>query len=225
MKSIFEGEVLEALAVPGGLVFAYISEVTRDGKTVVAYRHINFENGRTTTVTKKIFQLAKFGPNYQSLEKNVAHHLSTQAAALEGGLIFLSERDGSAKIINSESDVVWTGRLCYKQEAPSAIAVDGTAVWAAFRDSNAIVRFNISTAREELRIGGGGGENNFNAPCGLFIKSPSMWVSNEGSHKIWLVNVKTYEVDEYMNFEEPVYSYMQTAGLELAVLKSGLYVL
>lgn len=224
MKPIFEGEVLETLLVQNGIVFAYIAEKTNDGKTVVAYRHINFESGRVTTVTKKIFQLSKFGPDYAALEPNIGHHLTTLCAEMPEGYRFLVETDGIAKVIDING-INWTGTLLYKDEVPCAISYFNNCIWAVFKKYGVIVKFNINSFREELRIGGSRGENGFSLPCGIFIKDEDLYISNEGSMKIWKVNSKTYETQEYAEFEEPVYGYFSTANLELAVLKSGIYVL
>jgi len=54
----------------------------------------------------------------------------------------------------------------------------------------------------------------------------NIWFKNRaGSKKILALNTKTYAIIEVHSFKEPVYSYMQTAGLELVVLESGLYLL
>ena len=225
LKSIYEGKVLEALPIAGGVVFAYVSDTTEEGKTVVSYRHINFETGRTNSVTKKIFQLAKFGANYQKIEEQALHHLSTLSTNLDDGKTFLVERDGAVKLLDNEGESIFFSSFLYKKEAPYAIASNKNAVWASFKEGNAIVKYDIELLREELRIGGGNHENSFLAPTGLFLKDDFLWVCNEGSKKIWKVNIKNYEVSEAYTFKEPVYSYMQTAGLELVVLSSGLYLI
>lgn len=225
MKAIYEGQVLNALPIAGGIVFAYVEEKTEDGKTIVAYQHINFDTGRTATVTKAIFQLAKFGPHHQKLSEHISHHLTTLACELNDGKMFLVERDGSMKIIDGEGDIDFLSSFTYKKEAPSDIVHLNGSVWASFKRNNAIIKYDLDLLREEMRIGGGSGENSFSSPSGLFIKDDILYICNEGSKKIWALNTKTYDIYEAHSFNEPVYSYMQTAGLELVVLQSGLYLL
>jgi len=98
-------------------------------------------------------------------------------------------------------------------------------VWASFKKNNVIVKYELDLLREEMSVGGGRGENSFSAPSGLFMKDNVLYVCNEGSKKILALNTKTYAIIEVHSFKEPVYSYMQTAGLELVVLESGLYLL
>lgn len=225
MKNIFEGQVLDALPIMGGIVFAYVEEKTDDGKTIIAYQHINFDTGRTANVSKTIFQLAKFGPHHQKLSEHIAHHLTTLSCELNDGKMFLIERDGAMKIIDGDGELDFLSSFTYKKEAPSDIVYNEGAVWASFKKSNVIIKYDLDLLREEMRIGGGGGENSFSAPTGLFIKDNILYVCNEGSKKIWALNTKTYDIYESHSFDEPVSSYMQTAGLELVVLQSGLYLL
>ncbi len=225
MKAIYEGQVLNALPIVGGLVFAYVSEKTDDGNLVIAYQHINFDTGRTANVTKTIFQLAKFGPSHQKIEQYAAHHLTTLACELTDGKMFLVEKDGMVKIIDAMGEIDFISSFTYKKEAPSDIVYLNGSVWASFKKNNVIIKYDLELLREEMRIGGGSGENSFNAPSGLFVKDNTLYICNEGSNKIWALNTKTYDISEAYSFKEPVKNYMQTAGLELVVLESGLYLL
>jgi len=225
MKNIFEGQVLNALPIAGGIVFAYVEKITEDNQRQIAYQHINFDTGRTATVSKAIFQLAKFGVNHQKILEYSSHHLKTVACEINDGKMFLVEKDGSMKIIDGEGELDFLASFLYKKEAPSDIVYNDGAVWASFKKNNVIVKYDLDLLREEMRVGGGSGENSFSAPSGLFMKDNVLYVCNEGSKKIWALNTKTYDINEVHSFKEPVYSYMQTAGLELVVLESGLYLL
>lgn len=225
MKIIYEGQVLNALPIAGGIVFAYVAEKTEDDKTVVAYQHINFDTGKSATVTKTIFQVAKFGHAHQKIEEHAAHHLTTLSCSINDGKTFLVERDGSVKIIDCDGDIEFLSSFLYKKEAPSSIVYSDGAIWASFKKNNVIIKYDLELLREEMRIGGGSSENSFNAPSGLFIKDNMLYICNEGSQKIWALNINSYDIYEAHTFKEPVKNYMQTAGLELVVLESGLYLL
>lgn len=225
MKKLFEGEILHILPLPKGIIFAYLKETTEDNKMLVAYQMISFEAGTATRVANKIYQLSKFGSNHQSFEMQVKNHLTCRTVNLENSKIFVVEDDGSAKILDSDATAVWVGTLRYKGEAPADIALHGHTLWASFSRSNALVRFNLRTMREELRIGGGKDESSFSSPAGLWVEGDKMMVCNQGSHKLWQVDLKTYAVYEYQEFLEPVTQYVKVGGAELVVLHSGIYVL
>ena len=86
-----------------------------------------------------------------------------------------------------------------------------------------MVRFNLNTMREELRIGGK--NTPFNKPCHIFIEGNFAFVSNAGSNKLLRVNLSSYTVDDYKEFSEPVYSYVKVKGYQFVLLESGIYML
>ncbi|MBQ0110589.1 MAG: hypothetical protein KBS41_01500 [Oscillospiraceae bacterium] len=225
MKQLFEGEVLDVLSVAGGIVFAYVSDRTADGQTMVAYRLVNFETGRGDSVGNTIYQLAKFGPDYSKMARFINHHLTTSVAMLGNGRVLLSERDGTAKLIKDGEEIEWVGKFLYKNEAPCSLCGDGDTVWGVFKNSGVAVRFSAKTLRSELRIGGSGGEFSFDKPCNIYQSGEELFISNCGNNKIWKLNTKTYRTEEYMSFEEPVMYYTRSCGYELAVLSSGIYIL
>ena len=79
--------------------------------------------------------------------------------------------------------------------------------------------------REELRIGGSSGDSSFNKPTGLWINTSNntMLVCNSAEQNILEVNLKTYTVKEYRQFEEQVKKYVNIDSHELVILESGLY--
>ena len=225
MKELFKGEVIDILAVSGGIVFAYISDHTSDNKAEVSYRLVNFENGRGDNVSNSIYQLAKFGPDYNKMKDYIGHHLTTKVAQLDDGRVFLTERDGTAKLIKNGDEVEWVGRFLYKDEPPCAICGDGDTVWGVFKNAGVAVRFSAITQRSELRIGGSGGEFSFDKPCDIYQSGDELYISNYGSCKIWRLNIGTYQTAEYQFFDEPVLFYTRSGGYEIVVLESGIYIL
>ena len=137
----------------------------------------------------------------------------------------LNDKKGLSADVLREYENHVLASFVYKKEAPADIVYNGGAVWASFKKNNVIIKYDLELLREEMRIGGGKGENSFASPNGLFVKDDVLYVCNEESKKIWALNTKTYDIYEAHSFNEPVYSYMQTAGLELVVLESGLYLL
>ena len=77
--------------------------------------------------------------------------------------------------------------------------------------------------REELRIGGN--KSPFSRPEGLFVEGDGVMVSNAGSSKLIEVDLNSYSVFEYEEFEEPVHQYVKVGENRFAVLDSGLYLI
>lgn len=86
-----------------------------------------------------------------------------------------------------------------------------------------MLRYSLSTMREELRIGGK--TSPFNKPRSLFLEGDDAYVCNVGSKKIVKVNLTDYTVSEFLEFPEEVYQYVKSDIYGFVILKSGLYMI
>ena len=222
MKRIFGPEALHLLPMPGGFIMA-TQQNAYDDKVVVAYKMVNFESGSMNPVTRNVYLLTKFGNNFKACEKQLRDYLNCKTAMLDEGRLFAVYPDGTAKILDKDARVEWQGALKYRDYGPADAVVHGHTLWASFPENNALIRFNLRTMREELRIGGGSGSA-FSAPEGLWVADgDNMLVCNPGNQKILEVNLKSYTVYDYAEFEEPVRQYIKIGGSEIVLLDSGVY--
>lgn len=222
MKQIFSGEVYEILPLSNGIIFSYCKEVV-DDNVIVAYKMISFDNGRFTDVAKNIYMLSKFGNNYKAVAAFSENYITVKSLVLPNGKVFLLEPDGSAALLDNDATPLWTGSLSYRSSAPSDIVLYNDALWASYPDCNVLLRYNISTMREELRIGGN--NSPFSKPRSLFVDGDKVMVSNQESKKLIEINLNTYTVFEYQEFEEPLYQYVKVGDNCFALLESGLYLI
>lgn len=222
MKKIFEGEVFEILPLSGGIIFSYLNKVTEDG-VIVSYKMISFETGRFTDVAKNIYMLSKFGNNYRAVSAFCDNYITVKSLVLPGGKVFLLEPDGKAQLIDNDATPVWSGSLTYRGSAPSDIVLYNDALWASYADCNALLRYNLATMREELRVGGM--KSPFKKPRSLFIEGDSVMVCNWEAQNLLQVDLNNYNVFEYESFDEPVYQYVKVGDNRFVLLKSGLYLI
>ena len=222
MKQIFAGEVYEVLPLTNGIIFSYCKEIV-DENVVVAYKMISFDNGRFTDVAKNIYMITKFGNNYKAVSSFCDNYITVKSIVLPNGKVFLLEPDGSAALIDNDGTPVWTGSLVYRSAAPTDVVLYKNALWASYADSNVLLRYNLATMREELRIGGN--QSPFDKPRSLFVSGDKVMVSNQGSKKLIEINLDTYTVFEAEEFEEPVYQYVSVGDNRFALLESGLYLI
>lgn len=223
MKQLLEGKVLQMLPVSGGIVAAVLTDITEDDKLVVEYRMISKDTNEVQRVSKNVFLLVKFGPNHKMAEMQVKNHLTCRAAALEQGKVFIVEEDGSAKLLSEYGTVEWVGTVKYKDEVPSTIVFDGKNIWAAFTENNTVVRFGGTSFREELRIVGKEERNDFKGPMGVFALDENIYISNKTEKAVWKINTKTFESEEYLKLEEPVYGYMRLEQRDIVWLEQGIF--
>lgn len=223
MKQIFEGEVYEILPLSNGILFSYCIEVTDDRNVVVGYKMISFENGRMTDITKNVYLAAKFGNNYNSIIKHCDNYITVRSIILPSGKTLLFSKNGTLKLIDTDSSVNWQGNLTYRSFAASDILLHKHSLWACFSDCNVLLRYNLSNMREELRIGGK--SSPFDKPKSMHIEGDVATICNKGSKKLTQINLETYAVLNEHEFEEEVLQYIKAANHRFVILSSGLYIL
>lgn len=223
MKKIFEGEVYEILPLSNGIVFSYCKETIEDNKLVIAYKMISFDNGRFTDVAKNIYLMSKFGNNYKTIMKHCDNYITTKSIILQNGKVLLLSKDGVAKLIDTDSTILWQGNLNYRTFNASDIVIYKNSLWACFSECNVLLRYNLNTMREELRIGGK--KSPFDRPSRMFLEGENVIVCNKGSKQLVTVNLENYTVLEDETFPEEITQYIKSDIYKFAILESGLYML
>ncbi len=222
MKQVFFGEIYEALPLSNGIIFSYCKEILDEG-VVVSYKMISFETGRFTDVAKNIYLLTKFGNNYKAVLELVGNYITVKSILLPGSKLFLMNEDGFAQLLDSDTTPLWTGHLAYHGNAPSDIVLHDNALWAAYSKENVLLKYNLATMKEELRIGGG--VSPFNKPQSLFVEGNKIMVSNSGSNNLIEIDLNSYSVFEFEKFAESVFQYIKVGDYRFAVLASGIYLI
>ena len=220
LKKIFEGEVYEMIKKPGGLIFSHLEEALSD-ELFVKFKMLDTVSGTIKDITKNVYSLAKFGSNYRSAVKIVDNYITVKAINLPTGKLFLCEQSGSCFLLDTDGSILWTGSIMYKDCSPSDIALYDNCVWASFKDNNVLIRFNLATMREELRIGGE--RSPFAGPRGIYIDENVAVVSNTLSNNLTKVNLDNFTVEQYYEFEKSVKEYIKVDNYEFVLLEDGIY--
>lgn len=225
MKKLFSDDIYDILDFDGGFIVVYRRNEVED-KIVVSYKSVRLDDGTVSSRTRADYEFIKFGEVYPKVGLQSSEFITCSCAKLDGGGVFIVTKEGDAKIVDRDGFTEWQGTIRYKDCGPSAVAHEGHTLWASFPDRNALIRFNLRTMREELRIGGSN-DSSFSGPKGLWINEPEgqLVVCNSKARNILEVNMKTYTVRERASFDEPVHRYIRVDGREFAVLDSGLYLL
>lgn len=222
MKLIAKDNVFSLHPLPDGFLYSYLIE-QEDDQIKVGYKMVTFSTGKISNVTKNIYMLTKFGSAYKSFMGKIKNYLSCFALPLENGQCFVIDLEGNATIFGPDGEEVWAGNLRYKKNSPGGIAVNGNTLWISFSDSNVLIRYDLNTLRQELRIGGE--HSPFNKPTSLFPAGSKLFVCSDADNCIWKMDTSTYATELYFSFEEKVKDYQFINKYEIVVLDSGIYLL
>ena len=223
MEKLFEGKVYEMLPLSNGIIFSYLKDELEIGD-YVEYKMISFDNRRLSNVVKSTYMLAKFGIDSKEIKRICENYIVVKSLVLPGGKVFLCTPDANAYLIDSDATVIWSGDLSYRSHKPADIALADNALWAVYPECNALLKYNLSTMRVELRIGGT--KSPFEKPLDIFVsKEDELIISNNGSNCLVKINIKDYTTTVPERFTEPVKQYLEIENHKFVILESGLYIL
>ena len=106
---------------------------------------------------------------------------------------------------------------------PSGIAINNRSVWTCYKETAVLMRLNLVTMREELRIGSGA-NSPFDHPVDLFIDGDDIYVCNSNNTVVKL-NLNSYVTEEYITLENPIKQYLKIDDFEFVVLQNGVYLI
>lgn len=222
MKQIFSGTVYDVLQTQNGILFSYYKDVLED-QIIIGYKLLSFDTGRFSDVTNHVYLVTKFGYNYRAAIKYCNNYILTRSIILPNSKIFMLKENGEAMLLDTDASPIWQGNLSYRGCNATDIGIYKNNLWAAYSQSNVLLRYNLSNMREELRIGGN--NSPFSTPKSMFIKDDTAIIANHSSKKLVSVNLDSYVVSELEELPETVNQYIESGKYRFVVLKSGLYML
>lgn len=222
MDKIVKCKVFSLHSLPDGILYSYLIEKT-DDQYKVGYKMISFETGQVSSVTKSIYLLTKFGTDFESFVGRIKNYLTCFSVLLSDGHTFVLETDGSAYLFGNGGTVVWQGKMLYQDAAPGGLAAHDGSLWVSFPERSALIRYDLQNFREQLRIGGA--SSPLKGCRGLFPAGSKMFVCCSEGKAIWKLDTFTYQTELYYDFDEPVRDYKFINKHEIALTKSGIYLL
>lgn len=222
MDKVFGSNILQVLPTSDGILIAYYSEIS-ENKATVAFKKIVFETGAVSNVPKGYFLLEKFGNNYKVFEEQIDNYITCRVLDLNNGDTLVYQKNGNAKIFDYEGKVIWSGAFKYKNCPITSAAVKRKNLWVSYSTQNALIRYNLSNMREELRLGGA--SSPLETPKGIYIENNQMIVCSSKTNKLFKVDLSSYAISEYREFDERVHEYILSNGYEFVLLDSGLYLI
>ena len=222
MKQIYEQGTLQMVRSQNNLVFV-AKQDEHEGKTSIVYRMYDCGTGAVSPVTRSVFLLAKFGNIFEQFENDPNEFISCKAVVLPDFRTLIVLKNGSAVIYGKDGKIEWSGHALYKDQAPSALAVSGNTVWAAYKNPSAVIAYSAEhNLRRTLRIGGDG-----DLPtglCGLYVcDDGALRVCAADEKKIIEVDTERFTFKNYMSFTDPVTDYEKINSNEFVLTEKGIF--
>lgn len=219
MKKVYEGIVYDVVPKSDGIIF-FCRESEEDN---VCVKMLSTSDGRLMDADLYAYVRCKLGTNANRVVKYCNNYVLDHILPLGNGETFICTEDGQANILGADGLSYWSGEIKYRGSAPSDIAFYKNSIWASFKNSNVLIRFNVKNMNSEIRIGGR--TSPFDEPENMFVEGEWAYVCNSGQNRLIRVNLDSYAVEDYYGFEEPVHAYVKSCNYEFVVLDSGLYVI
>ena len=223
MIRIVSLDILDLLPFPSGILFA-LKEKTDSAHDKISFYSYDVHTNSIATVTRNAYLLTKFGPSYIKIAEKLNDHISCDTVRLYNGGLFLLYSTGETGLFDDQGNLLKTDRIIY-QDAPARDgAADDRFIWSVVPERNLIIKYSVTQNRVMMRIGGED-SHAFSNPSSVISDEKYLYVSNAGSNKINRVDLKTFAVEDFKRFDEPVYQYLLSEGHEFVVLASGVYML
>lgn len=190
----------------------------------VGYKIYRMEENTVNPVTRSVYLLSKFGINYDLFQHNYKHYILCKIIPLSSKQQLVIEPDGQARIVQSGDKLNWIGNLCFEEEPPCGVYLNGNDLWLSYTKAGAVVRYDIRSMHQEMRIGGGKGQR-FADPEGVWADDNSVLICATAENRIVRLDLNSFELTTHREFDEPVRTYFRIDQNEIVQLDSGFYVL
>lgn len=223
MIKIVGEEIVDLIPFPSGILFVLKEGGVRESSKISFYS-FDLTTKSIATVTKNAYLLTKFGSAFSPIAAQLEDYVSCDAAKLWNGYTFVIYSSGEIGIFDEQGTLVKTDDIVYRDSPARDVAVDNNFVWCAVPDQNLIIKYSLQQNRVVLRIGGDS-STTFSRPASVDEYDGSLYICNPGSFKIRKMDLADYSIEDYREFDEPVYKYIKIGEHEFVILASGVYLL
>lgn len=223
MIKIVSLDIVDLISFPSGVLFV-LKENLENNSVKVSFFSFDIATKSIATVTKNAYLLTKFGPSYAPIAKQLGDYVSCDTAKLWNGQTFIIYSTGEIGIFDEKGQLIHTGDLIYNGCPARDVTTDNNFIWSVVPSGNLIVKYSLLQNRVVMRIGGDN-STTFSNPIAIEEYDGYLYVCNQDSRMIKRVKLSDFSVDEYKEFDEPVYKYLRVGTNEFVVLESGVYML
>ncbi|MBQ7689276.1 MAG: hypothetical protein IJT27_08675 [Clostridia bacterium] len=223
MLKIVSLDIVDLITFPSGILFV-LKEAPTETSVKVSFYSFDLATKSIASVTKNAYLLSKFGPSFAPIAKQLGDYVSCDTAKLWNGQIFIIYSTGEMGIFDEHGGLIRTGDLFYRDAPARDVATDNNYIWSVVPDRNLIIKYSLLQNRVVMRIGGDN-MTTFSTPVAVEEYDGCLYVCCKDTCKIKRVRLSDFSVDEYKEFDEPVFKYLRVGNEEFVVLESGVYML
>lgn len=215
--------IYDIIPFSSGIIYTKKS-VLENGSVRVNFYGYDIKNMESTQVTKNVYLLNKYGPQFKKIAEQLGDYVSCDVDITPAKQVVVVYESGETGIFSSDGDMIWSSDLQYQGCEIRGAVADGRQIWSVVPDSNCVVSYSLSHKKFSMRIGSVDSAS-FSHPVAISKYDDELFVCNEGSRKVRTISLKDFSVNDFRIFDEPVYKYLRSCGKEIVVLESGVYVL
>lgn len=223
MIKVVSLDILDLIGFPSGILFV-LKENQDDSSVKVSFYSFDVATKSIATVTKNAYLLTKFGSSYSPIARQLGDYVSCDAAKLWNGQIFVIYSTGETGIFDEQGNLIKTTDIKYHESPARDVAVENNFIWSAVPELNLIIKYSLLQNRVVMRIGGETSDT-FSYPVSVCEYDGYLYVCNRDSQRISKVSLTDFSVENYKQFDEPVYKYIKVDDNEFVILDSGVYLL
>ena len=223
MKKLMDIDIADIIPFSKGLIVAR-KDTLKNGEDKISFISYDVKLERPSQSTKGAYLFNKFGDAYEKITEQLTDFLYCDAVILPNKHVAVSYKTGELGLFDESGVLYWTGDLQYRDCPVSSVAAEKKYLWGVVPDNNCVIRYSPSTEKIVLRIGGDASSAFLN-PVAITNYNDILYICNHQSCKIRTIDLKNFTVNDYKEFEEPIYRYFRTNDREIVELESGVYML
>ncbi len=220
MKRITGADAFQLQPCQNGFIFV-VRQPEVEGKTVVAFKMLDFNDFSITPVTRSVYLLAKFGSQFERFDALPEDYLTARTLSLPDHRLLVCASSGEAAAYTPDGKKAGEATLVFDGEPADSLVLGDDCFWASYPAGGAVVRYSLRSLRPELRVGGGA--RPLPAPQGLYYQHERLLFCSPQERALLQLNPNDFTVESYCAFEEPVHRYLKYHSSEIVLLDSGVY--
>lgn len=200
----------------------YLYFHTKDNIHTGYYR---YNKSRIDNITKEEYSIYQYGINYNDIINHFGNRPIQRSIGNDGSLYLCFFQESKIYKFNKNGSLIriYEAMGCY--DTIYDIVVENNSIWCAYPTSHTIKRFSLETEELEVVVSEGScGDDNgtiFCYPESIVKYKNNLYVADMGNKRVCKINLDSYEVEEYLKFDLPIFGYERTKDMEFVWLDSS----